>query len=94
MCGIHHNKRGWIFLKIFLGLAFIAVINLVLMLLWNALLPTLFGLKSIGYLQALGLLILSKIIFSGVGRSNKHYHKPPWVKKVNVDNGNRVEETK
>ena len=94
MCGIHHNKRGWILLRILLGLVFVAVMTFVLMLLWNALLPAIFGLKSISYLQALGLLILSKIIFSGVGRSHKHYHKPPWVKKANINAGNAADGTK
>ncbi len=94
MCGIHHNKRGWILLRILLGLAFVVLITFVLMLLWNALLPAIFGLKSISYLQALGLLILSKIIFSGIGRSHKHYHRPPWVKRANIDSGNATEETK
>ncbi len=95
MCAIHrHNKRGWIFLKILLGLAFVAVMSLVLMLLWNALLPAIFGLRTIGYLQALGLLILSKIIFSGVGRSHKHYHRPPWIKKADIDTDNIADGTK
>ncbi len=95
MCAIHrHNKRGWFLLRILLGLAFVAVISLVVMLLWNALLPAIFGLKAISYLQALGLLILSKIIFSGFGRPHKHYHRPPWVKRPDVDAGGSTEETK
>jgi len=37
----------------------------VVMWLWNHLMPALFGLHSIGFWQALGLLILSKILLSG-----------------------------
>ena len=86
MCAIHrHNKRGWFFLRILLGLAIIAIMSLVVMLLWNALLPAIFGLKAIGYFQALGLLILSKIIFSGISRPHKHYHRPPWVKGPDIE---------
>jgi hypothetical protein len=37
----------------------------VVMWLWNWLMPAVLGLHAIGYWQALGLLILSKILFSG-----------------------------
>ncbi len=39
----------------------------VVMSLWNALMPAIFGLKAIGYWQALGLFILAKILFGGFG---------------------------
>lgn len=45
----------------------ICAVSALVMLLWNALLPDIFGVKSIGFLQALGLLILSKILFGGFG---------------------------
>lgn len=35
----------------------------VLMLLWNWLMPGLFGLATIGYFKAFGLLLLAKILF-------------------------------
>lgn len=38
------------------------------MLLWNWLLPTLFGWHLITFWQALGLLALSRILFGGFGR--------------------------
>lgn len=47
-------------------LAAVAIATLV-MLLWNALLPAIFGVQSIGFFQALGLLILCKILFGGIG---------------------------
>ncbi|MCU5772450.1 hypothetical protein N5923_19900 [Erwiniaceae bacterium BAC15a-03b] len=56
------NRKFKIVLMI--AVAVIAVTTLV-MLLWNALLPAIFGVKSIGFFQALGLLILSKILFGG-----------------------------
>jgi hypothetical protein len=34
-----------------------------LMLLWNWLIPTLFGLPEVGYLEAFGLLFLTKLLF-------------------------------
>jgi len=51
-----------------LALLFIAAIGFVMMGLWNWLMPGLFGLRSITYWQAWGLLILSKLIFGGFGR--------------------------
>jgi hypothetical protein len=44
---------------------FVALFGFVVMGLWNWLMPALFGLKTIGYWQALGLFILSKILFGG-----------------------------
>ncbi len=44
----------------------IAVLGLVVMALWNWLVPALFfGMKEITYLQALGILVLAKILFGG-----------------------------
>ncbi len=37
------------------------------MSLWNALLPAILGVKSIGFWQALGLLVLCRILFGGLG---------------------------
>jgi hypothetical protein len=54
----------WYF-KLLIALAFIALFGLLIMLLWNALLPDLFGLKKIGFFQALGIFILSHILFGG-----------------------------
>ncbi len=47
-----------------------AAIGFVVMSLWNWLVPAVFGLPAITFWQALGLLILSKILFGGFrGRS-------------------------
>lgn len=43
----------------------ITVFSTIVMLLWNALLPSLFHFPQITFPQALGLLILSKILFGG-----------------------------
>ena len=37
------------------------------MLLWNWLMPELFGLNTVGYAQALGLLVLCKMLFGSFG---------------------------
>ncbi len=70
----HFSKR-FFFQKLFFVLVIIAVISLVVLLLWNWLMPAIFNLPEINYLQAIGILILSKILFLGIG---KHNHKDHW----------------
>lgn len=41
----------------------------IVMRLWNWLLPELFGWKAITFWQALGLLVLCRVLFGGLGRS-------------------------
>ena len=56
----------WRILRILSIVALAAtVFGFAVMWLWNWLMPALFGLHVIGYWQALGLLVLSKILFSG-----------------------------
>jgi hypothetical protein len=56
-------RRGLRFALIALLAA--AVFSLVTMSLWNWLMPALFGLRAIGFWQALGLLVLSRILLGG-----------------------------
>jgi hypothetical protein len=48
-------------------LAIIALFGVAVMFLWNELLPGIFGLPAINYWQAAGLLILTRILFGGLG---------------------------
>ena len=48
-------------------LIFVAIGGEVVMHLWNWLLPTLFGWHQITFWQALGLLVLCRILFGGFG---------------------------
>jgi hypothetical protein len=57
-----------LFKHVILGSAVIAGFGAVVMLLWNVLVPDIFGLAVINFWQALGLLALSRLLFSGVGR--------------------------
>jgi hypothetical protein len=50
-----------------LGLALAFLFGLLVMLLWNWLMPDIFGLKRLTYWQAWGLLILFHILFKGCG---------------------------
>jgi hypothetical protein len=47
--------------------AFVVLGGEIVRLLWNWLLPTLFGWPRIGFWQALGLLALCRILFGGLG---------------------------
>ena len=44
---------------------FIGVFSFVVMSLWNWLMPALFGWRLVSYWQAVGILVLSKILFGG-----------------------------
>ena len=57
------------------ALAFVAVLSFVVMSLWNAIIPTLFHLPTLQFWQAVGLLILCRILFGGFrGRHGWHGH--------------------
>jgi hypothetical protein len=47
------------------GIGFLAICGWVVMLLWNWLMPDLFGLKRLDYWKAWGLLVLTTILFKG-----------------------------
>ena len=62
-------RKKWIFLvplALVAMAAFIAIGGEVVMLLWNGLLPTLFGWRQITFWQGLGMLALCRILFGGL----------------------------
>jgi len=63
------------FAGILMMLAICALFGLAVMLLWNVLIPPIFALPQIGYLQAVGLLVLARLLFGGMGGSGwRHHH--------------------
>jgi hypothetical protein len=56
-------------------LAAIAGFGFITMLLWNALLPELFHLPQISFWQAVGLLILSRLLFGFRPWNGRHNHR-------------------
>jgi hypothetical protein len=76
-------KRNWaaMVLKIALfATLFVTVFGYVVMRLWNWLMPALFGWHLIGFWQAIGILVLSKILFGGFhGRHGGHM---PWRRRM------------
>ena len=53
-------------------LIFIALGGQIVKLLWNSLIPAIFGLPVLSFWQALGLLALCRILFGGLGISGSH----------------------
>lgn len=63
-------RRKWMYIAplAVVGLAaFIALGGFIVAWLWNALLPPLFGWPALTFWQALGLLVLCRILFGGLG---------------------------
>jgi hypothetical protein len=76
-----------------LGLAAIAGFGAAVLLLWNVLLPPIFGVAAINFWQAVGLLALCRILFGSFGgfggrhwmsHAHAHFHDNPirekWMK--------------
>lgn len=85
-------KRWWILKGIKMILLFLligAAMSYLVMTLWNWLMPVVFGLGIITFWQALGILLLAKLIF-GFGRGGwgnhgghwKHHGAPVWKEKM------------
>jgi hypothetical protein len=92
------------------GICIAAVITLIVlgfgfitMHLWNWLMPDIFGLKVVTFSQALGLLILGKILFGGFHKGRRcgcgHHgwrgrHYGPWRKRWEEKMANMTPEEK
>ena len=61
------RRKRWFFLIPVAIAAFILIGGEVVMHLWNWLLPGLFGWRMITFWQGLGLLLLCRILFGGLG---------------------------
>ena len=57
-------------------IVFIAVGGVVVLQLWNWLLPPLFGVPEVSFWQALGILALSRILFGGLGDPTRDRARP------------------
>jgi len=88
------------FLGIVMFLAMIAAFSVAAMFLWNALMPQLFALPVLSYWQALGLVVLARILFGGLGpgrfgafgaRGGFHQGNPFREKWLNMTEEERVE---
>ena len=64
------KSRG---IQMVFGIIILATVSAVVMLLWNLLMPSIFGLTTINYWQALGLFVLSRILFGRLGFGRNHW---------------------
>jgi hypothetical protein len=68
-----------------LGVVVAFLLGWIVMLLWNWLMPTIFGLPAIGFWKAWGLVILAHILFKagrhGPGHDGCFHPHPPWKEK-------------
>lgn len=67
---------GFFVLGILAAGLFALVFGFLVMVLWNWIMPAVFGLTTITYWQAFGLIILVKLIFGTLGRGKNHERHP------------------
>jgi hypothetical protein len=87
MC--YTNKRRFVARGIGFGILFLGLFSLLVFLLWNWLMPAIFGLTTITFIQAFGLLVLSKILFFGFHRGGypRHFRsREYWKKRFEEEN--------
>jgi hypothetical protein len=80
---MYPNKAAKMAKILLMALIAITVVGFVVMELWNALIPQIFGLRTLTFWQALGLLLLAKLLFGGFhrhsgGRRWRHRMKERW----------------
>lgn len=73
----YRRKAGFILIAVTLA----ALLAAIVMILWNWLMPAIFDLTTISYIQAIGLLLLSKILFSGISKRGGRPHHRYWKKR-------------
>ncbi len=83
----------WIIFGVSMALLFSAIFALAVMMLWNWLMPQIFGLASLNYLQALGLLVLARLLVGGWhhghGRTDRHGFCSPFRDRKDRRSGMR-----
>jgi len=76
-CGCHHNKFlrivGWTFAGVVFAAVFALVFGILVKLLWNELMPGIFGVGTITNWQAFGIVILAKLLFGNFGTCGTHH---------------------
>jgi len=72
----NRNRFGSMIWKIIAGAVLVVLFGFMLgwavMLLWTWLLPPLFGLATISYLQGVGLLVLGRMLFGSFNHGHSH----------------------
>ena len=71
----------------FIALAAVVILALggIVLLLWNAIVPDVFGAPTLTYWQAVGMLLLTQILFRGIGQWRAYHHpgtRDRWKHKL------------
>jgi hypothetical protein len=64
-----------------IGVLLLTVVSFLVQSLWNGLMPSIFGIRTITFWQALGLLVLSKVLFGGFRPRHGGSH-PGWRRRM------------
>ena len=78
-------KRWWILKGLKITVVIAAAVSLVgylVMSLWNWLLPPLFGWHALGFAQALGLLVLCRLLFGGFRGHHGGWRRGAWRERM------------
>ena len=70
-----HNRKAKGFLIAVACVAMFFLVTAILMWLWNCILPDVIGVKIINYWQAMGILVLSKILFGGFRGGSRKFSR-------------------
>jgi hypothetical protein len=91
----YNNKRhpflrglkflGFIILGALAAAGFAFVFGYFVMLLWNWLMPEIFGLIAITFWQAAGIVLLARLVFGGFKHGHDHSKKNPHSKSSFLD---------
>lgn len=63
---VSKNSTTNILVKLLVAIVGFLIVALIVQLIWNAIVPRVFGFSKLTYVQAIGILILAKIFFSGM----------------------------
>ncbi len=84
-----HGRRiigiaGMVIAGVVFAVVFAFLFGYIVQLIWNWLMPELFGFKIISYWQAFALVVLAKLLFGGFGQ---HHHDRHSVRDRRVKHG-------
>jgi hypothetical protein len=92
-----HSRKFVPVRYIFIGIVALFAVTALFFVLWNWLVPAIFNGPVITFWQSLGILVLSKILFSGVWKHKSHYSGYPhseWRKRFEEKMKNMSDEEK
>jgi hypothetical protein len=81
----NQSCRKFRFLIPLVVLGVVALLSFVVFALWNGVLSNVLGVKTITYWQALGLLVLARILFGGFPGRRGGPFGPPWRRHLMME---------